>query len=317
MALIPCPDCGLPRTAADVEATPCPVCGRRDPEPEPAPAASEPPPVELLPAEPEPRSVRNWVLLGAVFTAGVGTLVAMLALSPPDRPADAPAPVAVASLPLSPVAATLPKLPDGPESAPAPRFVPEVAPTPRPAATLVRVDRPNGEYVVGRLAAGQHLRLVGTVRRLTVEGLAGGARLDATRLAVQEVFFLGRIADGSTALVRTDGGVLFRAGIDGRSRVAVEARFVGFVTPTTRSAPGSKIDGGSEVTIAARGVFFGGAIGGDGTRVDVTLGPPGGLSFAALDGTARLVYRTRGADDPPPSVSRGAVRGRAVFTRER
>jgi hypothetical protein len=195
--------------------------------------------------------------------------------------------------------------------------MPEAAPTPRPAATLVRVDRPTGEYNTGRLAAGQRLRLVGTARRLTVEGLADGALLDATGLMVQEVFFLGRIADGSTARVRTDGGVLFKAAIDGRSQVSVEAWFVGFVTPTTKTSPGSKIDGGSEVTIAARAVFFGGWIGGDGTRVDVTLGPPGGLRFATLDGTARLVYRTRGADDPPPNVSRGEVRGKAVFTRER
>jgi hypothetical protein len=179
------------------------------------------------------------------------------------------------------------------------------------------VDRPAGEYAVGKLSGGQRLRLVGTARRLTVEGLADGSLLDATGLTVQEVIFLGRVADGSTALVRTDGGVLFRSGIDGRSRVAVEARFVGFVTPTTKTKPGSKIDGGAEVTIAARGVFFGGAIDGEGTRVDVTLGPPGGLSFAALDGAARLVYRTSRADDPPPSVSRGTVRGRAVFTRER
>jgi hypothetical protein len=317
MALIPCPDCGLPRDAADVEATVCPVCGRRDPEPELTPAAPEPPPVELLPVGPEPRSVRNWVLLGAVGIAGVGALLAMLALAPPDRPADAPDTLTVASTPLAPLTPTLPTLTSGPEAAPAPRVVPEAAPTPRPAATLVRVDRPTGEYTVGRLIDGQRLRLVGTVRRLTVEGLADGAFLDATGLKVQEVFFLGRIADGSTAWVRTDGGVLFKAGIDGRSRVSVEAWFVGFVTPTTRTNPGSRIDGGSEVTIAARGVFFGGAIGGDGTRVDVTLGPPGGLRFAALDGTARLVYRTRGAADPPPSVSPGQVRGKAVFARER
>lgn len=315
MALIPCPDCGLPRIAADVDATPCPVCGRRDPEP--TPVAAEPHPVELLPAEPEPRSARNWVLLGAVGVAGIGTLVAMLTLSPPDLSTDVPDTVTVASLPLAPLAPYLPKPTPGPEPAPAPRFVPEVAPTPRPAATLVRVDRPNGEYNAGRLADGQRVRLVGTARRLTVEGLSGGALLDATGLTVQEVFFLGRIADGSTARVRTDGGVLFKSAIDGQSRVSVEAWFVGFVTPTTGTNPGSKIDGGSVVTIAARGVFFGGAIGGDGTRVDVTLGPPGGLRFAAMDGTARLVYRTRGADDPPPSVSRGSVRGKAVFKWER
>ncbi|HVK16071.1 MAG TPA: hypothetical protein VM533_03920 [Fimbriiglobus sp.] len=316
MALIPCPDCGLPRAAADVEAIVCPVCGRRDPEPELTPVVVEPP-VELLPAEPELWSVRNWLLLAAFGIAGVGTLVAMLALAPPDRSTDAPDSVAVASSQLAPLSPTLQAQITGPEPAPAPRFVPEVALTPRPAATLVRVDRPNGVYAVGKLSGGQRLRLVGTARRLTVEGLADGSLLDATGLTVQEVIFLGRVADGSTALVRTDGGVLFRAGIDGRSRVAVEARFVGFVTPTMKGKPGSKIDGGAEVTIAAHGVFFGGAIAGDGTRVDVTLGPPGGLSFAVLDGTARLVYRTRGADDPPPSVSRGTVRGNAVFTRER
>ena len=117
MALIPCPDCGLPRIAADVAATPCPVCGRR--EPEPTPVALEPPPIELLPAEPESRSVRNWVLLVVVGTAGVGTLVAILALSPPDRPADATDSVTVASLPLSPLSPSLPTLP--PARRPPPR----------------------------------------------------------------------------------------------------------------------------------------------------------------------------------------------------
>jgi hypothetical protein len=235
----------------------------------------------------------------------------MIALSDPTSPTSPPT-VEVAT------ATRAKPSPAGPEQAPAPRFAPEPAPPPRPAPDVVRVDRPDGLYRLDRLTDGRKVRLVGEAETLVVAGLDGGAVLDASGLAVRDVLFTGPVGGGSTAVVRTaaDGGVLFRDGVDGRSRVTIQAGFVAFMDPPGKNQPAARVAGGSRVEVTARGAYFGGLITGPGTRVAVTLTAPGRLQFAAVDGAAELVYRTERPSDPPPRVTRGQVRGRGVFGRE-
>jgi hypothetical protein len=312
VSLIPCPDCGLPRAAADIDSSPCPVCGWQGPELVLAEADSPPAPPPPAP-EPEPGQTRNWVLLGAVCAAGAGVVAAMFAVPYIGRLPGPSAGVAVVSPP-TPVPAR-----PGPELAPAPRFVPELAPQPRPAPDLVQVDMPDGPFKLDRLTGGKKVRLVGEAQSLIVAGLDGGAVLDASGLTVRDVLFTGPVGGGSTAVVRTatDGGVLFRAGVDGRSRVTVETGFVAFLDTPGKSRQAARVAGGSRLEVAARGAYFGGPISGAGTRVEVTLRPPGRLEFTAVDAAAELVYRTAGPADPPPVVTRGQVRGQAVVKLEK
>ncbi len=346
MALIPCPECGLPRAAADVEATACPVCGHRPPEPgllTPADSAEEPP---APPAEP-PAPARGGWLLVASLAVGLGAVAAgVVWFANRERPADAPPPPApeVAAWPAQPpleVLATPPRVappaakppaptvtavpppPSGPELAPAPRTAPPpvaVAPPPRfaPAPAdgeVIRVDRPDGDYRLARLADGKKVRLIGKARRLVVAGLDGGAALDATGLAVQDVLFTGPVAGGATVRVRADGagGVFFAAAVTGRSRVAVQAGFVGFVD--VARGRGSEVAGGSRVEVTARGVYLGGPVTGQDTRADVTLTGGGVLWFEELDAGATLHYRAAAGAGPPEVLHRGAVRGGAVVKR--
>lgn len=81
MPCVACPSCGLPRTAADAGAAPCPACGWRvgDPlaphEPEPL-AGPEPPPQPRPESEPEPHRRGNLWLVVALAAAGLGVLSA-------------------------------------------------------------------------------------------------------------------------------------------------------------------------------------------------------------------------------------------------
>jgi hypothetical protein len=355
MALIPCPECGLPRAAEDVEASACPVCGHRPPEPELLTAA-EPveqaptPPVE--PPTPPPARTRSGLLPGVAFVAGLGVVAAgALWFANSNRPADAPPPPApeVAAGPAqpppleilatpprvvpvvappkakppAPAVAAVPPSPPRSELAPAPRTAPPpvaIAPPPRLAPApadgeVIRVDQPNGDYKLDRLADGKKVRLVGQAKRLVVAGLDGGAVLDATGLIVQDVHFTGPVAGGSTARVRADGagGVFFAAAVTGRSRVAVQAGFVGFVD--VARGRGSEVAGGSRVEVTARGVYLGGPVTGPDTRADVTLTHGGVLWFEELDAGATLRYRAAAGAGPPEVLHRGAVRGGAVVER--
>jgi hypothetical protein len=85
--------------------------------------------------------------------------------------------------------------------------------------------------------------------------------------------------------------------VSGRSRVEINApgSEVRFPFPTSTERSGSRITGGSSVTIIGRTVDLRGDIDGIGTKVKVTLTRNGSLKVAAVSGTAAVEYRSADA----------------------
>ena len=231
-------------------------------------------------------------------------------LAPPPREVVRVPPVA----PPNPTPGTN-EAPPPPEPAP-----PELAPPNpfRPGAPPAMVlDNPDGESrpVV---RPGGKLVLRGKVKLLRVSGLEGGAVLDCSELEAEAVVVAGRIDGGSHLYVWSPAGsVTFTAPVVGGStvRVAAPGGTVTFARSDRRRGDGGTIDGGATVAVKASTVAFRERIAGDGTRVAATLTNPARLSFAGVEGTARLEYAKADPDGPEPEVEEGRVTGLAKVTR--
>jgi hypothetical protein len=322
MALVACPSCGLVRTDTDLEAVACPVCGWKAGEPIPAiEEVAAPRPAESLPeALPltEPATGPNWWLVGTGAVV-VGVIAADLILRPfdqqPGPPADPPADMVGAP-------------PEQIEVAPPPReiqwsgfgLVPVVVPLPVPGPTtpsVIRLSQPDEEFRMDRLADRNHVKLVGRAKRLSVNGLNGGATLDASELVVDQVYVYGVVDGGSTLLVKSpDAQVTFRSTslVGGGSRVVLDVGSGEVSFAYSGAGDGVKITGGSKVTITGRQIHLGG-IGGEGTEVIVTLTPPGQLRFNTIDAGAKLHWRPADPADPIPRLRLGEVKDGAEFKR--
>lgn len=338
MALTPCPSCGLPRDD-DAADRPCPVCGRTagDDTPQtltdPLCRQTTDEAIELTPAVADPVTVRNRVVVGGMLLVAVGILTVMLWDPWAKRSTADPyliPPRAVTVVPAAPPPA--PVAPSVPEVAPPPRalvamravadppFVPglEMAPLPRSVVTLteLRVDRPTESFELPRIGEGNRVRLVGTVRKLTVGGVDGGAVLDASGLTAQEVSFSGKIDDGAMVSVRSvNGSVSIRERVVGRASLTIDAGtgYVSFPTPSEKKGGGSAIGGGSRVRITAKTVTLIGTITGADTHVVVTLAAGGSLRVKAIDGPAKLHWRQADPTAAPPKVTVETKRGNSEF----
>jgi hypothetical protein len=219
---------------------------------------------------------------------------------PADPPAPLPAPV-VNPPKEQPIALGPPAKP---ERDPANPFRPAAPPA-------MKLDNPGG-VAEPTVRPGGNLVLRGKVRLLRVSGLESGATLDASDLEAEEVVVVGKIDGASKLWVKAPNGrVTFRARIDGRSRVGVEAPGGSVAFVPEGAADGAKIDGGAQVEIKAKSVRLG-TIGGDGTRVVVSITAGGSLAFREVVGPSRLEYGTADPEDPEPSVTRGKVASPAV-----
>lgn len=225
------------------------------------------------------------------------------ATPPADPPAPVPVPAPVADPPKQPPVAVGPQA--KPEPDPANPFRPAAPPA-------MKIDNPGG-MTAPVVRPGGSLVLRGRVRTLQVGGLESGATLDASDLEAEEVVVVGKIDGGSKLWVKAPNGrVTFRARIDGRSRVEIDARGGSVAFVPEAAADGAKIDGGAQVQITARSVRLDGTIGGAGTRVAVSITAGGSLAFRELVGPSRLEYGTADPEDPEPSVTRGKVAAPAV-----
>lgn len=290
MPMTNCPSCGLPRADELLASTPCPLCGSDGLPPvadEPPPAAPEP--VAPLPAPPVAAGSRFGLglALGLAlgFASGVGGALGWQSRPSPTPDADAVAAAPPAEEPPLPPAPA-PKTPTPPPIAPP--TVPTAKDKPNPfrptgPAPLV-LDNPDGD-TKSVVRPGGHLVLTGKVRRLVVPGLKAGAVLDASQLDAAEVVVEGPIDGGSRLVARTGSGT-----------VSVRGR----------------VEGGSVVDVSGRLVSFEQPIGGVNTRVTVTLGSGGVVSYAAVGGSARLEYRRANPADPPVRPAGGAVTAPAV-----
>ncbi len=335
MPLFKCPHCNLLLTPDEANVGSCPGCAAALP-------GAPPPPVTNQPAVASCRPL--WVGLAGLLLLGLALGgwfgYQHWAASQPDsgpakdlagdsreQPPPAPGPKAPAPK-KSPKTSPAPekKAPVAPPIEQLKNFPEPVAPVrpkeaPKPKGEVVegddlRLDRPDGEFVIDSVLERRELKLSGRVKTLRVGFVDGASTLDASKLEAQEVIFTGRIDGGSTVKLNVPGGkVEFRDRVDGRSTLIVLAPngSVTFTEPTERGKPGSKIDGESQVRIAARAVEFRGMLNGTRTEVVVALSRGGTIKFRDVDGQVRLKYRTPDAGDP--IVPGGTVRGNAKVER--
>jgi hypothetical protein len=297
-------------------------------------------------AEPRSRLAnRAWVAAAVAFAIGIavgaGSLLAWQATRPvaQSQPRPEPGPVEVAQAARLVEVAPMPREPRAaePASEPKPEPLPETKPEPKPepkadakaepkvapqAPPLARVvvldiNQPDATYTVPSTARRkEHVILRGKVRMLRLNGLSQGAVLDASGLEVGSIYVSGKI-DGESVLKLNapDSVIAFAAGVTGKSRVEIHAPGgeVRFTQATTEKKPGSSIDGGSVVTITARGVYLHGDVGDADTKVNVTLTRRGSLWVAAVRGTAAVLYKADDPKAPEPTAKAEIVAPTATF----
>jgi hypothetical protein len=330
MALIACTSCGLPRTAADAEASPCPACGWRlgDPEPveemrvEPAPAAPAAEPLRC-----EGLSRPGIAVAAAIVFAAVAGVLAVGSWPDEARPITVMEPAPDYDPGLLELLAPAPPPPSSPQLAiaPPPREVePEevgptvILPVPVPVVhgpAVIRMEDANATFELSRLAAKNQVKLVGQARLLRIGGLDEGATLDATELSVRTVYVNGHVDRGSTLMIRSKGTkVNFRGKVDGGSRVVLDIRGGQATFSTLKSGGG--VGGGSRVSIVAKTVNLNGSIRGPGTSVEITLTPPARLEYTAVADRAKLHYRLEHRADPLPRITRGSIAPGAIVVED-
>jgi hypothetical protein len=201
-----------------------------------------------------------------------------------------------------------------------PITIPVPVPIPQPVAgpSVIKFNRPKGEFRLDQLSDQNHVKLVGRAGKLILDGLDGGATLDASELSVDIVSIYGPITGGATLKLKSaECHVTFRATsrVDGGSTVSLD---LGAGSLTFASPPNGatiRVTGGSRLTVTARTILIGGIVSGPGTQVDLTLFPPGVLKFSGMDAGARMQYRLQNSGDILPKVAPGEVKGEAEFRR--
>lgn len=175
-------------------------------------------------------------------------------------------------------------------------------------AGAVRLSDPNGSYTVRALNDGDRVKLLGRVNVLRVTGVNGGT-LDASGLEAKLIFFSQPI-NGASAKVKlhAPGGVVNLVGANA-GRLTIDA-------PAGRVHCRQDINGEAEVQVRARTVQLDGAVNGT-AKVRATLTAGGAaLRFKLLQGSSRLTWKKERPTDPAPAITRGTVRGEAVFEDE-
>jgi hypothetical protein len=270
-------------------------------------------------------------LLG--IAAGVGGVLAWQTLFPPDgpphdsgsqfalsrEPSSSVLPTARPAVDLAPMPheplpmPTKEKLQPGPGSEPA---VPPVPPRPAPPALppanaiVIDVNQPDAAYVLPfAMRKGEHVIIRGKVKIFRVMAVDAGSILDASGLEASSIYVGGRIDGRSQVKLHAPGGtVVIASSVNGHSRLEIDATGgdIRFPAPTTPERPGCLIDGGAQLTLAARRIDLQGDINGVETKVTATLAAGGAFKLAAIKGTATVEYKVA-RNGPAPEVHAGMV----------
>jgi hypothetical protein len=260
------------------------------------------------------------IALGFALGLAIAWIVVSSSPSPTDSlPASLPESRNIAD-PRIPMIEVLPPPQFAREEAPFPSLVADrrgEQPNPVPGVSVIRLNRPNETFNLDPIAEGNQIKLVGKVGKLILNGLADGARLDASELECGYASVKGPIEEASTLLLRVpNGNVHFSRPIQGGSKVDIHAPggYVSFARPNTNS-DGAKISGGSQVRVMARSVVFVGHIVGAKTLVDVTFTSGGSMRFYQIADSAKLHYRLDDPNSLAPRVTPGQVLGEAECKR--
>jgi len=272
------------------------------------PPAPEPPP----PPAPEP--LRPSRLPAAVLGVIGGVLATLAVQSGLPRPEPEPVPEPVPEIAAAPVYPRVPSLP----VAPPPRLVErddDPVPVPIPVAAdggfaTLKIDQPDDPFHFPKLGPGNKVKLTGRVKKLYVEGLDGGAELDATGLANDGLYVTGLLDGGAVLKAKTDGPtVSFKYGVRGGSVVEVDAPKAAAAFATYAPKTGPAVGGGSRVTLRAKSVSVALPVDGAGTVLDVTFSRGGALKLDAVTGGALVRYRPEHRADPPIKLTPGRLSG--------
>jgi hypothetical protein len=350
MATVACPGCGMPRTEDQIGSMPCPLCHAASTPPaakrlqsksaEYDPTAGLPSDVsELASHTPAKRQSASlwWSSIVASFVlgtaAGIGGVVGWQSLFQSDRQeGEKPIQERITnSVPttrlqdsISFEMAPMPRLvlpPDSSNTSQAsPLPVPKLNPVPPANAILIDIHQPEATYTLPiSMKHGEYVVLRGKVKTLRVDGVEGGATLDASGLEAGSIYISGHVDESSTlSLNAPNGAVSIIAPITANSRVEINAAGGGvrFLTPFRTDVPRSQIDGGSIVTINARTIELGGGVGGEETRVEAIVAPEGILSVSAIRGTATVEYWVGPGVGDAPTVTAKHVGPKAAFRRK-
>jgi len=220
---------------------------------------------------------------------------------PATQPAIAPTVPMVASVPPPKPAVTAPTQEPKPPKAPE-----EIVEGPDR-----RIDKPEGQYTLEPLVAGERITLCGRVKTLKLNVVNGGATVDASALEAREIILTDAVNGHSAVKLNAPNGrVEFRKAINGQSTVEVNAPngTVIFVeAPARPGGEGAEINGESKVTITAKDVELRSSVNGTFTRIAVTLTKGGKLRFHQLAGAVVLEYRKSDPHDPDPIVEPGNI----------
>src|SRR5207247_1229176 len=127
----------------------------------------------------------------------------------------------------------------------------------------------------------------------------------------------GTVAGAALKLNAPKGRVTIKGRLEERAVVEITAPGGEVRINSSGGKPDQpSVDGGSRLTVVARGVEIRGAVAGDRTRVTVTLDKSGWLRVGGgVQGTAVVEYRTAAPADRTVDVAVGPVAPTAVFRR--
>jgi hypothetical protein len=172
----------------------------------------------------------------------------------------------------------------------------------------VRLDDPDGEFVVEQVASGKTLKLIGKVKRLKIVRVNGKATLDASQLEAREIVVEQGIFSEATVLLNAPNGfVEFRGPLNGRVKVTVNAP-KGMVI---FKANGGQITNEAHAHVTAATIECHDLIHGSNALLDATLTRGGRLQFKEAASGSVLQYRKAAWNDPEVQIIPGTLRDQA------
>jgi hypothetical protein len=171
---------------------------------------------------------------------------------------------------------------------------------------LVKINRPNADYLVKALNDGAALTLMGKVGTLRVEGV-NTALLDASRLEAKSIVFYQAINGRSMVKLHAPNGRISLASINAAAQVEIDA-------------PGGRteirdINGESKLRVRTKELRLTGDVNGT-AQLNVIFTRDGSLKFVRLQGESKLLWKKDAPGDPEPAITRGEIKGKAILEDE-
>ncbi len=184
-----------------------------------------------------------------------------------------------------------------------PDFIPQPR-VQRDVTIPVGIDR----YTLPLVNKHQAIRLRGQVQDLIIEGIEDRSTVDTSNLRVSTIKVTGEINGRSSLRVRSPGCVVTLAGVNGNSRIHIDARDGMIIF-------GKEVNGDSQLQLLGRHIEFRGPINGTKTKIFITFSRIGFLRFKELLGASEIIWRKQNLREPDPQIQSGSIQGNAQIRR--